>query len=79
MLNPTQASEKKAYKMQKLFYEGSFLAYGVVEIPKETEKPSKSSKDTALVIGNALLLYILFIRRTELQMQIALVIGQDAL
>jgi len=32
-----------------------------------------------LVIGNALLLYILFIRRTELQMQIALVIGQDAL
>ncbi|CAG8595804.1 1732_t:CDS:2, partial [Paraglomus occultum] len=48
MLNPIKSSGK-AYKMQKLFNEGSFMAYGVVEIPRDTEKPSKSSKDTALV------------------------------
>ena len=53
MLNPIKSSEKKAYKMQKLFNEGSFMAYGIVEIPRDTEKPSKSSKDTALVIRNA--------------------------
>jgi hypothetical protein len=59
MLNPIRSSEDKAYKMQKLFNEGSFMAYGVVDIPKGTEKPSKSSKDTAMVGKAFCLIYSL--------------------